>query len=162
MAFRIVLFILLVGIISCQPGSPEVETSEEAPLLLDSLIIGKWENVSLTVDVATANSSDSSYTFLVPTGQWENKLGIRPIQTSFSENNTYRSEYYNLDDSLVRVAKGIWNTFTDTLLLIEADGTYEYICRYRHPFMEFRSVLDWDGDGELDDTYMGVQQRVAE
>lgn len=148
-------------------SSEEKEPNGEAPttnssIPLDSFLIGNWENMSLEVVINTIDGADSSYTLLVPVGGWEEKLGIKPIKTTYESNNTYRSEYRDVSDSLVQVTRGIWNVFGDTLLLIEPNGTYEYEVRYRDSLAEFHALLDWDGDGAVDDTYRSIQKKQPE
>ena len=152
---------LLLPLLGCQQrdnASQETEKAELPPY--DSLLVGAWENVSLKVTVNTIDNTDSIFTLMVPAGEWENKLGIKPIRTEYAPNNTYRSEYRNLQDSVIRITRGIWNVFSDTLLLIEPEATYQYLMRYRNDIIEFRSQLDWDGDGQDDDEYLGLQRKL--
>ena len=154
---------LLLAILSCQTAeSTENEESIESTISLEDYIVGEWENVSLEVVVNSHNNTDSSFSILVPKGSWEEKLGIKPIQTHYDSNNTYQSVYRSLNDSIVQTTRGIWNVFGDTLMLIESDATYEYSVRLRDSLGEFRAILDWDGDGKIDDTYKGIQVKKLE
>jgi hypothetical protein len=95
-------------------SSPSLLSSPE--IKLDSLLPGNWINEQILIVVNTANGTDSSYTISIKEDEWEQKLQQRPIITEYRADHTYRSEYRDLNDSLFRVSRGIWNTFGDTLL----------------------------------------------
>ncbi|MBR9921717.1 MAG: hypothetical protein GYB31_12835 [Bacteroidetes bacterium] len=161
---KTLLFLACLALITFSCHSPEgkTDTPETNEVNLDSLLPGTWENISLEVVVNSFNNTDSSYSILVPRGEWEAKLGIKPIRTTYETNNTYRSEYRDLKDSLVQTTRGIWNVFGDTLMLIESDATYEYLVRARKSAVEFTAILDWDGDGREDDLYKGIQAKAED
>ncbi|RMG85040.1 MAG: hypothetical protein D6714_06760 [Bacteroidetes bacterium] len=146
----------------------EKQIREQAKNSVDSLmsvenlkktIVGNWETVSFKVDVRTANNTDSSYSFYVGRNEWEQKLNMHPFQTFFRENNTYSMQIMSAADSLVDTRRGLWSVFGDTLMLIEADGSYQYRVRAKNKYLQFESLLDWDGDGQEDDAYMRLEAR---
>ncbi|MCB0705172.1 MAG: hypothetical protein KDC34_07670 [Saprospiraceae bacterium] len=151
---------LLMGTLFSCASESSAEETPKVQVNLDSILIGTWENISLEVIVNSFNNTDSSFSILVPRGSWEEKLGIKPIKTTYDGNNTYQSEYRNPSDSLIRTTRGIWNIFGDTLMLIEPEATYEYKVRIRESMAEFQSILDWDGDGKFDDSYKGTQIKI--
>jgi hypothetical protein len=140
-------------------SSAELPPSNE--ITLDSFLLGSWENERILIVVNTANGTDSSYTISIEQGEWEQKLKQRPILTEYKADRTYRSEYRDLNDSLFRVTRGIWNTFGDTLLLITPEATYEYQVGREKDAAIFSSLLDWDGDQIEDDEYESLQRKVA-
>lgn len=162
----------LVGIclflVSCQNEKEiraEARASVDSLVALDNLrkeIVGNWETLSFHTSIKTANNKDSSYSIYAGKGEWEAKLGVKPFRTSFKENNTYEMEFRDLADSIMETKRGIWNVFGDSLLMIEEDGTYQYRIRGNKDYLEFKSTLDWDGDGVEDDEYMRIEQRVKE
>jgi len=154
--------LLLFGFWTCQSSQSSTGTpAGGAQPDFASILPGTWENVSLLVVVNTVANTDSSYSLVVPPGAWEQKLGIKPIQSTFTEENRYYSKYYNLQDSLIRSTRGMWNVFGDTLLLIEPEATYTYRMELLpEDQISFSALLDWDDDGQADDEYEGVQQKV--
>jgi hypothetical protein len=150
---------LLLGFAACNSSSTSSAPAE--PISdLSQLIPGAWENVSMVVTVNTYMGQDTSYSLRVPKSTWEEKMGIRPIRTTYDTSHRYVSVYKNLQDSIVNRTRGIWNTFGDTLMLIEAEATYLYRVEPHPDGWLFLSQLDWDGDGQADDTYEGVQKKL--
>lgn len=124
------------------------------------LLIGKWSNLDLKVLVNHASSEDSAYTFVVPPGEWEQILNIKPILTEFKSDGTYSSEYRSLQDSVIRETDGTWDMIADTLILIEEGTATRYHFKIEGSEVIFKGWLDWDQDGKLDDLYSGRQVKV--
>ncbi len=136
-----------------RPAKPQ-STEEHLP--------GTWESVSVRVQVNTADNKDSTYVFEVKEEDWIRRLGTRPIKLYFSPDKKYRQEFIATNDSILNTTRGLWNTFGDTLMLIEPNATYQYTVTLReNGLAEFRTLLDWDGDGEEDDEYLGVHRRIS-
>ena len=155
------LLIVLCFLFACKQDLRE-PIKENTVLDLKTALPGVWESVSVRVDINTANNTDSTDLFEVREENWEKTLGIKPIRTYYELDNKYRTEYRSRTDSLANLKRGIWNTFGDTLMLIEPDVTYQYIVSLKpNGLAEFRSTLDWDGDGQEDDEYVGVQRFVS-
>lgn len=140
-------------------GKPGNQAEEQKPL--SNVLPGTWESVSIRVEVNTAENTDSSYLFEVREEEWGERLGTRPIRFYFQPDNKYRQEFIALDGQPLSTAKGIWNTFGDTLMLIEPNATYQYLVSTGKGMAEFRTTMDWDGDGEEDDNYLSVQRRIS-
>ena len=152
----LLLALLLVGAASCQKEKETTETDIKTELP------GTWESVSINVKVNTVNNTDSSYVFDVTEKNWSRTLGIQPIKTFYkNENNNYISEYYDLNDSLINVTRGKWYVFGDSLTLVTPEATYEYEVSLDGGRGTFRSLMDWDGDGQMDDEYNGVQRKIS-
>jgi hypothetical protein len=47
----------------------------------------------------------------------------------------------------------------DSLLMIDHQATYRYQVFVEGDVAEFRSIVDWDNDGKVDDEYFGVQHK---
>ncbi len=158
--FFIVLSTILF--IACQgePSQEEKKLAEEKNLLKETLP-GIWESVSVRVLVNSAESTDSSYVFEVREEEWGERLGTRPIRYYFQLDNKYRQEFIALNGELMSTSRGMWNAFSDTLMLIEPNATYQYIVSTGKGLAEFRTLLDWDGDGQEDDEYLGVYRQVS-
>lgn len=148
--------------VACQgePSKEEKKLAEEK-VLLKEVLPGIWESVSVRVLVNSAESTDSSYVFEVREEEWGERLGTRPIRYHFQLDNKYRQEFIALNGELMSTSQGMWNTFSDTLMLIEPNATYQYIVSTGKGLAEFRTLLDWDGDGQEDDEYLGVYRQVS-
>lgn len=156
-SFTILLF-------SCADNEQN-QVRQQAEIFADSVlqtanypkeIVGDWVSNSIKIDI----NADSAYHVFVAKGEWEAKLNHKPIQTTFRANNTYKIDYLNLQDSIFEKRRGVWNIFGDTLMLIEDDATYRYAIKMRRNHLQYQAKLDWDSDGEIDDTYTQIDQKV--
>jgi len=166
MDYRIAIccgFIALQGV-ACQgeateerreaPRKVEVELSEALP--------GTWEAVSIEVDIQSFDNTDSSFLFTIEEGSWGEKFGAQPTRTIFDYNNKFLQEYRTSNGELVNANRGIWNTFGDTLLLVDRDTTYQYLVEVLdNGLARWQSTVDWDGDGVIDDDYVGTHRRIS-
>ena len=144
----------------CQGEASKADTTEKQRPL-NELLPGTWETISIRVEVNTTENTDSSYIFEVKEEEWASRLGSRPILFYFQPDNKYRQEFVALNDEVMSTARGIWNTFGDTLMLIEPNATYQYQVAIGKGLAEFRTMLDWDGDGQEDDSYSAVHRQVS-
>ncbi|MCB9300554.1 MAG: hypothetical protein H6566_07890 [Lewinellaceae bacterium] len=153
------LFLSLI-LTQCQPsGKPE--TATETPVPLAEALPGAWESILVRVAVNTAENTDSSYVFEIREEEWLERTGMRPIKAYFQPDNQYRQVFTAGNDTIISVARGMWNTFSDTLLMVEPKATYQYIVTIDKGLAEFRTLLDWDGDGQEDDEYLGVHRKIS-
>ncbi len=67
---------------------------------LDKRFFGEWRNESMRVECATYRGSDSTFVIDVPAGQWEAKMKMQPIRTTYKADGSYVSEYRTLSDSI--------------------------------------------------------------
>lgn len=127
---------------------------------LAAFLPGVWEVSLLQVKVNSVNNNpDSSYTFEANKDNWVAQFQVKPFRTFYESDNKYRIEYRTVYDSLLNMSRGIYNVFGDTLMRIEPNGTYQYIVKRPQPgILEYRSLIDWDGDGKEDDDYLEVQR----
>lgn len=122
----------------------------------DSLILGQWYNESMQVELnALGGKSDS--TFSISSGQWESVLNIKPILTTYTVDGGYSSRYTDLDGRVVRSTLGQWTLIGDSLFLTEEGNTTAYFFLWLEGRGSFKGFLDWDGDGQSDDLYTGIQ-----
>lgn len=154
--------LLYVGAIACQPNTSK-NTNDTVPVSesdLKSALPGTWVAVAFRVKVNSFQNTDSSFVMEVKEGEWEQKLQMPPIQTVYDAENRFRTQYKSLSDSLLRTERGIWNVFGDTLMLVSPDATYQYQVILQNKKAELKALIDWDGDGQEDDEYTGIQKLI--
>jgi len=157
----LILFIAALGLISCQQ-EPSSNESAEPTLDLDKTLPGTWELINITVKVNSFENTDSSYVEEIKEEQWEKTFFVKPVRTYYEMDNKYRRAHLNLEDDLMSESRGMWNTFNDTLMMIEPDATYQYvISKQPNGLLKFSTLLDWDSDGEKDDEYVGLQRYIS-
>jgi len=153
--------IFLLSMASCQVSEQKNNESKTADLKSD--ILGSWYNLSMEVQINSAgNNQDSSSTFKVPAGQWEEILQIKPIITTYRKDGTYTSVYRNLADSLIDESSDTWEVKEDSLFIFYQDQPYSYLTLVNGDTAEYKGMVDWDQDGMIDDLYTGIQIRLAE
>lgn len=163
MRIQTILFSLLVFLVACQPNSDKQDAAS-AKRSVKEAMPGVWETISIRVEINSAfGNPDSTTVFEVEEELWEQKLGVKPIRTYYELDHKYRSEYRAAgNDTLVNMNKGLWNVVGDTLMLIEPTVSYTYHVKLlENGTGEFRSLLDWDSDGEADDLYIGLQRFIS-
>ncbi len=126
---------------------------------LEKEIVGQWTNVSMKVWVRTYNKSDTSFIVDIREDAWDTKMNIRPIVTTIRADGTYVSEFRNSFDSLIYRPEGTWLMDGDTLIMQDHQSVYKYKVFIDGDRAEFRSVVDWDRDGQVDDVYFGIQKK---
>ena len=149
--------LLAICCLSCSSGaksdSNEVETQAIAIDNTEELL-GTWRNLSMTVRYL-----DKDSVFEVPEGRWEEKLQIKPIITTYAEDGTYSSKYYNLADSLLLTTSGTWSLMQDSLYLTAEGKTKAYRFLKQGDIAVFTAQLDWDQDGLANELYSGRQKK---
>ncbi len=126
---------------------------------LEKDIVGEWINVAMKVNVKTYNNTDTSFIVDINEDSWNMKMNIKPIITKIYDDGTYTSEFRNSYDSLMYNPKGTWFIDGDTLVMEDHQATYKYQIFIDGDMSEFKSMIDWDKDGDMDDEYFGKQQK---
>uniref|UniRef100_UPI0040472013 hypothetical protein n=1 Tax=Roseivirga sp. TaxID=1964215 RepID=UPI0040472013 len=143
--FKLLLVSFLLVLIACKSSSNR------------DLIMGEWTNESMKVFIDHDTSKEQ--VFDVPKGKWEEILLIQPILTSYTSDGKYNSVYKDLDGKVINTSKGYWEVNGDSMSLTQDEITTRYHFNWMQGRAEFKGYLDWDGDGEADDLYTGVQMK---
>lgn len=146
---------LLIFVISCK--SEIQPTKSSASPIQASNLQGIWENVEIKVEV----KNDSSYLFIVEEDDWQNILQIRPTQSYFYPDQTYRQVFIGLDNSILDTKKGSWLLNQDTLTITLPEDTLKYSVRLQKGMLLMRGQVDWNSDGQKNDIYFGKQRQVS-
>ncbi len=163
---RITLMLLAVGSLfvctACQadqPANTTEETTEEVDL--KTALQGTWQTFQINVAVNTADGRDTFRTESLTEEVWEEVFNMEPPVYYFQADKKNRLEQRNTAGELVNQSSGMWNTFGDTLVLIEPEATYQYEVKLGNGRAAFRAFMDWDADGEEDDEYQGLQRQIS-
>lgn len=127
---------------------------------LERAFIGEWQNVSMRIKVWSYNRSDTSFIVDINEDNWDLKMTVKPIITTVYEDGSYVSEFRNSFDSLIYKPEGTWIIDGDSLIMEDHQAVYKYQIFIDGDLAEFKSIVDWDGDGETDDEYFGVQRKM--
>lgn len=146
---RGLLLVLVLFFSACnhnsQRTSGKINLKEELP--------GLWVTSRIEVKINSVNGQDTSYVENIEEATWRNRFSVHPPEYYFSTDQKFRREHRSLADTLMSSSRGIWNAFSDTLMLIEPDGTYQYLVSFEGTQAIFSTKLDWDGDGQADDDF---------
>lgn len=148
------LFVLLM-MFSC--STPKTENEAEDVSMRTKSILGKWTNVSMQVGMKIEGQEDS--VLLAKEGEWEHVLKIKPVLTTYKEDSSFNSEYFTLDGQKFNTIYGKWWLRNDSLVMLTEYGETAYHYEFSNNRVRFRSKMDWNIDGTLDD-YDGIQVKV--
>lgn len=136
-------FCLFASLLVLFPGCSGTAPDNSNTAALQDELPGKWRAVGITIHIT--DSLATAQTLQID----EATLREKPILWEFETGNRYRATA-NGEQS-----RGIWNAFSDTLMMVEPRTTYQYVVNFTEKEAIFRATLDWDGDGEEDDAYVG-------
>jgi len=132
---------------------------------LSELLVGEWRNESLKIKINSFNNTDS---IIISESknvtEWEKNLHIRPIRTFFKPDGTYYSEYRTLGDSIFRKTSGTWVIEGDSIIMNELQpekAFFKLHISINNNLAIFQGVIDFDGDGKMDDEYFGTQRKFS-
>ncbi|MDW3208470.1 MAG: hypothetical protein R8N23_01285 [Reichenbachiella sp.] len=149
---NLVLIFLTLFMLSCS-------TKKEEPLREEELI-GKWTNLSLLVTMKRLEKEDSI--LHAKEGEWEKVLKIKPILSEFKDDGTFKAQYSNLDEEIIKEDEGKWFIRNDSLVIVIDGHETTYHFTVNNDRVMYKAHLDWDGEGHKNDYYDGVQIKVKE
>ncbi len=125
-------------------------------------LIGEWHNFYVNLEMPSYQGGASTFRLEANEMNWEELMEMKPIRTFFRENGTYVSEYRNLEDSVFMIHSGYWEIANDSLILRQREPVpidYRYAVSLQGDTATFVAVMDFDGDGQEDDHYQGIQTK---
>lgn len=147
---------------SCQTDSnTNAANSAEAAFDFKDYIEGTWQTVQINVAVNSVDGLDSFRVDNLSEKVWRSEFGVNPPKYYFQPDNKFRREHTSITGELMDEGKGMWNVFGDTLVLIEPDATYQYVVKGDGSRVTFRTLLDWDEDGEADDQFQALHRKIS-
>jgi hypothetical protein len=148
---RLLAVVLVLSTMGCGEYS-------DAQLNLKQTLPGMWITSRIEVTINSLNGTDTTIVEKVEENTWRNRFFVHPPEYYFGSDNKYRRVHRSLADTLISNARGLWNTFGDTLMLIEPDATYQYVVSKENEQIIFKTMVDWDGDGQTDDEFSSWQR----
>lgn len=159
MKYTFPLLGLLLFVSACQQDAPtQANTAGED---LKTALTGTWQTFQINVAINSADGRDTFRTESLTQEVWEKTFNMEPPVYYFQTDQKFRRVHRTLAGEVFSQSRGMWNTFGDTLVLIEPDTTYQYFVRIANGKATFRTFQDWDDDGEIDDEYQGLQRQIS-
>ncbi|MEM1214629.1 MAG: hypothetical protein AAGJ82_03015 [Bacteroidota bacterium] len=135
--------------------------SEASGFELKRDLEGTWQTVQINVAVNSADGLDSFRVENLSEQIWRQQFGMQPPKFYFQPDNKFRRVHETLQGKVMDEGKGMWNAFGDTLVMIEPDATYQYIVKGDGGRATFRTLMDWDEDGETDDEFQALRRKIS-
>lgn len=158
---RKIIGTLILGTLVIWACQREEQQEKATTVDLKAALPGTWETKYLQIKMPTHNGSDSTSVFEASEEYWEAKFFVKPYRTFFSPEQKYHTVHRGLQGQVISESRGMWNTFGDTLLMIEEGSTVQYKLLVEKGQAHFSALLDWDQDGEEDDEYYLVYRLVS-
>ncbi len=155
------LFFVLFCITHFACKREEAKTADTPAPDLKAILPGTWAATYLNVKMPTYQSGDTTEVFEASEEYWEAKYQVKPYRTYFGEDQKFRTVFRGIRGDIFGENKGVWNTFGDTLMMIEPKKTVQYKILIEKGMAHFSSVLDWDQDGKEDDEFYAIFRQVS-
>lgn len=156
--------VLLTLILSCSKSN---SSSSKVERPSSAVLVGTWESEELTIRIHSAfGIADSTVILQANRDNWQDKMGLEPIVTTFRPDNTFSAIYRELDGSLRSESSGYFELISqDSLIIRRVKPGVETI---RHAWVMkndsvygFSSTIDYDRDGERDDEMFALNRRIS-
>lgn len=126
-------------------------------------IVGTWEIAHLKITMPSYKNSDSTQNIEVLGKDWEAKMKVKNILTTYAADGTYHSLHRNLQGKTTYNPAGRWQIIQDTLIIqdtIPKRITYKFRFKIKKNQIEYWGVEDFDLDGKVDDQYYSRQVKL--
>ena len=156
------LLFLALFCANCQSDPSANQDQEEIEVVnIQESMLGTWEVKYLKVEVESYQNEDTSFVFEIQENQWNQVYGVRPFRTFFSQDSTFRTMRRSLDGQEIGEDRGLWRSFGDTLMMIQPNAVFQYKVEVDAGQAQWAGVIDWDYDGQDDDTYFATYRYVG-
>ena len=152
--YSVVALFVAVFLVSCDTTKPRLT------------MVGEWESVSILIKVKSMRgvANADSVVNIPDQAAYFKVMGEKPIHTTYKEDGSYSAIYRNGNDSILRVNLGQWKMLNDsTLQLVQIDpkpDTSVFGVQFLQDGAKFLRSYDYDFDGQKDDVFFGIQQKV--
>lgn len=158
---RISPFFFLLLLLSCEPNTNPATDQPNPSNDLRTQLLGTWEAMELNVQSATYLGEDTTYQQVIKEADWGRLYGVKPAQTTYTDDRKLRRTHYYTTGQLIDVVNGIWKVEGDSLHVIEPNITFSYHAELIGEQLKLTGLIDWDRDGEKDDNYIATFRLVG-
>ena len=151
---------LAIATTACKNDAPAAADAPAATDLKQELL-GTWQTYQVNVAVNSADGLDSFRSEMITADIWENTYGMEPPVFYFQPDDAFRRLHRALAGQVLDEATGTWRVNGDTLFLDENGKTTSYAVKFGSGKAAFRTTLDWDSDGQIDDEYQSVHRKIS-
>lgn len=161
---RVVYFFLLLVLFSCDPDNSSTDAQETTtePDRLKTQLLGTWETMELNVHSPSYEGQDTVVNQIIKESEWGKVYGVKPAQTVYTADRKLRRSHFYANGQLINVVNGIWKLEGDSLHIIEPNITFSYLAVFDNQKMTLTGLIDWDRDGERDDSYEATFRLVSQ
>lgn len=161
---RFLIVLVLFCLFSCSGDSSATSLAKEetAEQRLQESLLGTWEITEMRVKSPTYQGiADSTFIQHIKEADWLQVYGVKPARTTYTEDGKLKRILYFRDGSVTDVINGLWKVKGDSLLVIEPNITFDYETEVSGEKLKLKGLIDYDRDGEADDTYEANYRLVA-
>ena len=157
-AFVAMLWLIIVS--NCKPEG-EVKNHDAK----SDQIIGVWDSKYMYVVQNTLDGSSTSRILNVTPEDYGQVLELQTARAYFYQDESYFEEYIGVDGSVLKRDSGKWTITGDTITISQFDPSgimkvLKYHLEISGDTAIFNAIMDYDGDGAVDDTFRGTSVRV--
>lgn len=142
-------------------GQKQNENDQVKETDLKKVLEGTWQTYQLNIAVNSADGLDSFRAEYLNQEIWEKEYNIQPPIYYFQADQNYRLVRLSLAGDVISESLGTWDTNGDTLIIVEPEISYKYVVKHGNGRAGFRTIMDWDGDGQADDEYQSIQRKIS-
>ncbi len=155
-----VTMLCLIIISNCKPEDENINRDSKS-----DQIIGIWDSKFMYVIQKTVDGSPTSRILNITPEDYEQILELQTTRTYFNQDDSYFEEYIGVDGSVIKKDSGRWTIFGDSITISQFDPSgsikvLNYHLKINGDTAIFNSLMDYDGDGAVDDTFRGTSVRV--
>lgn len=132
---------------------------------LERSLVGRWENIGLHVTIHTFHNSDSTVVIDLTEDNLRRGFATKPFVTIIHDDGTYTVEIRSQSDSLVAKSSGEWKVESDSLIMKQLNPSpalFVYHVKISGNTAEFRTMVDYDHDGKVDDELLSLSRRIGD
>lgn len=129
-----------------------------------SLIVGRWETYTLRVASVRADKAGKPNVWQVLPGMWKTVAKVNPPRAEYFADRSFVSRYLDTTGAVTKEVRGTFDLAGDQLTLHSDDPAYDglqyTLTRIDEKEMEYRALVDLDGEGARNDTVTGISRRL--
>lgn len=147
--YPILIFTLATLVLACNNQQPP--------------IIGSWD--SQKVQVTLNHGQPDEEVLVANKAEFPEKMNMKAAMGYYYKDGTYRDAYISMEDTISFATNGVWEINGDSLTVYQQEPAKD---TFRHQFTingdrgEFKTMIDFDGDGQEDDLMTSVSKKISD